>query len=158
MVHNRRLQDTLGTNYCPQSVFGFPPLVFCLIKEAGPVPAEGATLERNAFSNIDLSIDRQHKNSRLKLKFQKNFFMNRPNGHVISCERRNLQKLLPPFQAYFTVQIQAHETRVYSILLCILHFIWVTQLLCQHRLSSIPGKTHDATNKVNEMQGSMQQR
>ena len=78
MVHTRHPQDTLGKSYFPQSVFGFSPLVFCLIKEAGPVPAEGATLEQNVFSNIDLSIDRQHKNSRLKLKFQKSFFMDRP--------------------------------------------------------------------------------
>ena len=39
----------------------------------GPVQAEGATLEQNVFSNIGLSIDREHKNSRLKLKFQKSF-------------------------------------------------------------------------------------
>ena len=44
----------------------------------GPVQAEGATLEQNVFSNIGLSIDREHKNSRLKLKFQKSVFMNRP--------------------------------------------------------------------------------
>ena len=35
-------------------------------------------MEQNVFSNIGLSIDREHKNSRLKLKFQKSFFMNRP--------------------------------------------------------------------------------
>ena len=79
MVHSRTLwAQTIAFN----QFWAFPPgHVFCLVKEAGPVPAKGAILDQNVFSNIDLSIDRQHKNGQLNLKFQKSFFMDWPNAH-----------------------------------------------------------------------------